>query len=233
MSMPEGFCLVADPGRMEEAEGLRGELMGAGIPCPACVSAEEKSSLTALLQRRSTVFIFPLSEGKSGTLQGMLEFLDLPFAGPALAGFVAGADPDFRSAIVGSSSIADELPEARRRYLAVAGNEEPRAGLPVTARGEPLPMSKDEEGSLVEFALSCYRDLRLEGFSLLAIATEGGRARLLDVDPEPSFLPRSPFRQSMEAAGMDFTHWLRDSVDLGMARHRRDSGLSHRYRDGV
>ena len=89
----------------------------------------------------------------------------------------------------------------------------------------PAPVSEELTRRIQELSLAAHKALGLSGYSRADfIAMEGQEPVLLEVNTLPGMTSTSLIPQAAAAIGLSFEDLLRRLIDLGLARHRRETG---------
>jgi hypothetical protein len=233
--MSPAMVVLTDHERHAEATLLARELRHAGFDQTEVLDCSHPAELATRLGNPAPLFAFPLESNQDGALQGLLEFLGIPYAGPGQTAMVLAADSGYAAAVTGGSpSDPADSPSLRVR-VAATGSEQPRlAGL--------LPDGPLTDAALAERlrsrAADFYRALGLSGWSLLELTvqhpgTDRQQIGLGRVVPWPDLSPDASFRRSLDAAGLDFADSLRQLIEAGKQRFQVEHSLRKHYKDTI
>jgi hypothetical protein len=173
----------------------------------------------ALSDRRISM-VLPLLSPNSGTVQGLLEFLDVPYAGCGMTGVLLAHDPDHSRAVLGSLGLSfSEATEPAGTLVAVLGNEDLVAGAP------------DDEAAA--FGCRVYRGLGLGGWALIEVVCLRGQWCWRNVLVQPDLGPGTPFLRALEARGFDLGAVLSQVLRWGQVRHDAETRLKKSFKDKI
>lgn|GEM_PF-5101767 len=166
------------------------------------IRVEELASLNDL-RRLSLDFVFPLVSSSAGHVQGMLEFLGLPYAGASAEGFVWAMRQNSLQPPVESANI--------RQYILHSGQNK--------------PVQESAENASQRF-------LRLTGWVLVATHSSEAKTRVV-VDVSPKLIPDDGFLKLLEESGASREHFFQAEVEAGLARFHVSRTLKTRYKDTI
>ena len=231
------LIILAEPNRLEEGQLLAAALETVTVSPPRLQSLCQESNLAVLLRREAPVFVFPLAAA-DGALQGMLEFLGLPFAGTGLTGMVLCADPDFRSAVSHQGTSPGIPPEAKHYLMGILGPENPVCGAILNLEPTQPATWQADSSAIRNFAINSFNQLDLQGWALLELAawpSDNGAINLAlsQAWPWPDLHPGAAFRQSLAQAGLDFATATKSLIDSGLKRLSAEHSLRLHYKDRI
>jgi len=147
--------------------------------------------------------------GEDGTVQGLLDLLDIPYQGAGVLGNEA----------VEALPLIEIIPGEKFEFFDYQAKYQPGA------TEEICPARIDSQ--LTEKAQACavaaHRALYCQGYSRTDMILKDGRFFVLETNTIPGMTGTSLFPQSARAAGLSFSQLLDRLIELGMAARRRRS----------
>jgi len=165
--------------------------------------------------------VLPLLEHNDGTVQGLLEFAGVPYAGCGITGLILARDPEYCSAVLGSLGLerASDT-EAPGTHVAVLGN------------GDLVTGTQGAPGAEV-LARRVFRGLGLGGWALVEAVFEEGVFRWRSIQVQPDLGPGAPFLEALAARNLDLAAVLTRVLRWGQDRHAAEAGLKNHFKDKI
>ena len=208
------FHLVDSSGRFLTASE-------AGIAGGAPEGLDYDGTFFDALQQRRLSTVFPLLARTDGAVQGLLEFVGVPYAGCGMTSAILADDPHRGRAVLASLGLGKAPPGANSDVtVAVLGNEDPLVGK------VGVPAAED-------FCRRVYRGLGLSGWALIGASRVGDGWGWTEVEVQPDLGPGSPFLVSLETLGLGLGAVLDRVLKWGLIRHDAEFGLKSLFKDKI
>lgn len=172
------------------------------------------------LAARRFSMVLPLLEVNDGTIQGLLEFLGVPYAGCGMTGVLLAHDQAYSRAVLDSLGVPFWGGRTESSVpVAVLGNDEL-----VTASSDPGAEAA---------ALLVYRGLGLSGWALIDMVPLGDQWYWHRVQVQPDLGPGAPFLALLQARGLGPSSVMDQVLGWGQVRHDSEVGLKNSFKDRI